>query len=78
MLASVFALEDDVTPEPTPLPLKGAKFGFVKTAVWPKATQGTQDAWVLGKKLLEAEGAIVEEVELPAEFGVDGMGKWYP
>ena len=78
MLAAVFALQDDVAPEPTTLPLKGAKFGFVKTSQWPKATQGTQDAWTLGKKLLEAEGALVEEVELPAEFGEAGMVKWYP
>lgn len=61
-------LEDDVTPSAEPLALKGAKFGFAKTSVWPKAEAPIREAYKLAKKLLEAEGAVVEEVELPGEF----------
>lgn len=66
LLANVFKLEDDVTP--APVSLKGAKFGFAKTSVWDKAEQPIQDAFALAKKLLEAEGAVCEDVELPEEF----------
>ncbi|KAL8287176.1 hypothetical protein RQP46_003628 [Phenoliferia psychrophenolica] len=68
LLAKVFMLEDDVTPSPEPLSLKGAKFGFAKTSVWPKAEQPIRDAFALAKELLVAEGAIVEDVELPEGF----------
>ncbi|KAM0746560.1 amidase family protein [Meredithblackwellia eburnea MCA 4105] len=66
LLAKVFRLEDDTSP--APVTLKGAKFGFTKTSVWEKAEQPIRDAYALAAKLLEAEGAIVEEVELPEEF----------
>ncbi|GAA5820110.1 hypothetical protein JCM3770_003355 [Rhodotorula araucariae] len=65
LLAEVFRLEDDITPPTEPLSLKGAKFGFYKTHVWPRATEGTQKAWETAKELLEAEGAEVKELVLP-------------
>ncbi|GAA5887544.1 hypothetical protein JCM6882_001444 [Rhodosporidiobolus microsporus] len=65
LLAEVFEIKDDVPPPAEPLSLKGAKFGFAKTHIWPKATQGTIDAWEKAKQLLIEEGAEVEEVELP-------------
>ena len=68
LLAKVFRLEDDVAPSPAPLPLKGAKFGFAQTSVWPKAEQPVRDAFALAKELLKAEGATCEDVELPEEF----------
>ncbi|KAK4700474.1 hypothetical protein P7C70_g5772, partial [Phenoliferia sp. Uapishka_3] len=70
LLAKVFRLEDDVTPSPEPFSLKGAKFGFTKTSVWPKAEEPVREAFTLAKKLLEAKGAIVEDVELPEEFTI--------
>lgn len=68
LLSSAFHIRDDLTPPSAPLSLKGAKFGFVKTCVWPRATEGTIKAYEKAKALLEAEGAVVEEVELPKEF----------
>ncbi|GAA5832184.1 hypothetical protein JCM11251_004271 [Rhodosporidiobolus azoricus] len=67
LLAEVFEIKDDVPPPTEPLSLKGAKFGFAKTHIWPKATQGTLDAWEKAKELLIEEGAEIEEVDL-AEF----------
>lgn len=78
LLAGVFALEDDVKPEPTPLPLKGAKFGFLKTPVWTrdnKAGPGLVAAWDRAAKLLEEQGAIVEHIELPESF--DKLAQWH-
>ncbi|BGO96687.1 Amidase family protein [Rhodotorula toruloides] len=68
LLSSAFQIRDDAAPPASPLSLKGAKFGFVKTCVWPRATEGTVKAFERAKELLEAEGAVVEEVELPKEF----------
>ncbi|BGP44819.1 hypothetical protein JCM10450v2_000634 [Rhodotorula kratochvilovae] len=75
LLAEVFRLEDDLTPPAEPLSLKGAKFGFYKTHVWPRATEGTQNAWEKAKELLVAEGAEVEELDLP-EF--EEIWRLYP
>ncbi|GAA5859656.1 hypothetical protein JCM1840_006395 [Sporobolomyces johnsonii] len=75
LLSEVFRLEDDVAPPAEPLPLKGAKFGFYKTHVWPRATQGTRDAWEKAKELLKEEGAEVEELDLP-EF--EDIWRLYP
>ncbi|GAA6032731.1 hypothetical protein JCM8097_000764 [Rhodosporidiobolus ruineniae] len=74
LLGETFRLEDDVAPPAQPFSLKGAKFGFFKTAVWPKATEGTQKAWEKAKELLLEEGAEIEELELP-EF--DDMERLY-
>ncbi|GEM06396.1 amidase family protein [Rhodotorula toruloides] len=68
LLASAFRIHDDVPPPSTPLSLNGTKFGFVKTCFWPRATEGTVQAYERAKKLLEAEGAVLEEVQLPKEF----------
>jgi Asp-tRNA(Asn)/Glu-tRNA(Gln) amidotransferase A subunit family amidase len=53
-----------------PFPLKGAKFALCKNTpnVWKEVGQGTADAMVLAKKLLQEAGATVEDLELPAEF----------
>lgn len=75
LLAELFRLKDD-TPVPTaPLQLSKAKFGFVKTHVWPKAKPAVIAAWDKAKELLVDAGAEVEEVDLPAEF--DNMGTWH-
>jgi amidase len=68
LLASVFHLADD---EPVPsgaFTLKGAKFGLCKSAQWPLAGKGTQDAMALAADLLRKQGAMVEDVELPDDF----------
>ncbi|GAA5994951.1 amidase [Rhodotorula paludigena] len=76
LLAEVFRLEDDVTPPAAPLSLKGAKFGFAKTHVWPRATEGTRNAWEKAKELLKEEGAEVEEIDLGPEF--EEIWRLYP
>lgn len=75
ILTEVFRLKDDIPPPSQPLDLKTAKFGFVKTHVWPKAKPAVIDAWEKAKQLLVEAGAEVEEVDLPAEF--DSMGEWH-
>ncbi|GAA6001847.1 hypothetical protein JCM10207_002348 [Rhodosporidiobolus poonsookiae] len=76
LLAKVFQLEDDVPPPAEPLSLKGAKFGFFKTHVWPKATEGTQNAWEKAKELLIEEGAEVEELDLPEFNDMDRLYRY--
>ena len=75
LLTKVFRLKDDVPPPEQPLQLSGAKFGFVKTHVWPKAKPAVVSAWEQAKALLTGAGAKVEEVDLDAEF--DNMGEWH-
>lgn len=75
LLAELFRLNDDVPPPKQPLDLSTAKFGFVKTHVWPKAAPGVQSAWETAKRLLKEAGATVEEVELPSDF--DNMPAWH-
>ncbi|KAL3479621.1 amidase signature domain-containing protein [Aspergillus californicus] len=66
LLCDILGLKDDeVTPS---FSVKGAKFGLVKTCVWPQAEEGTISAIQSAKDLLEKHGAIVEEITLPAEF----------
>ncbi|KAL3458410.1 amidase signature domain-containing protein [Aspergillus heterothallicus] len=55
--------------------IKGGRFGIVKTCVWDKAGKGTIAAMSKAAELLTQHGAIVEEVELPAEF--DNMPAWH-
>ena len=80
LLAEVFALKDD-EPSSTEgriesgFTLKGAKFAFVKTVVWPQVGPGTAAAMEKAVKLLEAHGAEVEEVALPREF--DELPSWH-
>ena len=37
--------------------------------MWGKAGPGTKAAWEKAKEMLKKEGAIVEEIELPGDFG---------
>ncbi|KAK8870135.1 hypothetical protein IAR55_000705 [Kwoniella newhampshirensis] len=75
LLTEVFRLKDDVPPPAAPLDLTKAKFGFVKSHVWPKAQPSVISAWETAKELLVAAGAEVEEVDLPTDF--DNLGIWH-
>lgn len=75
LLSSVFQLADDEPVPSTPFTISDSKIAFVKTHVWPKAGPGLEKSWEKAKTLLEANGAKVEEVELPKEFG--GITKWH-
>jgi Asp-tRNA(Asn)/Glu-tRNA(Gln) amidotransferase A subunit family amidase len=55
--------------------VQGAKFGLVKTSVWPQAGPGTIAAMEKAADILRLHGAIVEELELPAEF--NNMPAWH-
>lgn len=68
-------MQDDITPPSAPLDLSTAKFGFVKTHVWPKAQPSVLAAWEKGKELLRAAGAQVDDVDLPADF--DDLTTWH-
>jgi Asp-tRNA(Asn)/Glu-tRNA(Gln) amidotransferase A subunit family amidase len=68
LLAHVYQLADDEPISSSPFKLQGSKIAFAKTHVWPKATGGTHAAWTKAKSLLEKAGAMVEEIELPADF----------
>lgn len=68
LLASSFNLRDDEPVPPTPSRISGAKIGFCKTHVWPRAGPGTREAWEKAKALLGDRGAVVEDFELPEEF----------
>jgi len=65
LLASVFQPAAD---EPSSFSLKGVRVAFCKTQMWPKAGAGTKAAWEKAKGLLEGEGVVVEELELPERF----------
>ncbi|KAF5021976.1 hypothetical protein F66182_5986 [Fusarium sp. NRRL 66182] len=75
LLADVFALQDDQEEVPSFQGVKGARFAICKTVVWPLAGPGTQAALSRAAELLKSHGAIVEEIELPAEF--DKLPEWY-
>ncbi|MBE3044497.1 amidase [Candidatus Bathyarchaeota archaeon] len=64
LLADVFALRDDAPPDPE-LDLRGARFALCRTVIWPQAGPGTVAAIDRARELLRAEGALVEDVELP-------------
>ncbi|KAL2829307.1 amidase signature domain-containing protein [Aspergillus pseudoustus] len=72
LLATVFQLEDDKTPEEEgeepDFRLTGAKFAAVKTAAWPTICKSSIAAFEKGIALLRAHGATVELVDLPTEF----------
>ncbi|CEL11219.1 Putative Amidase family protein (AFU_orthologue; AFUA_6G14410) [Aspergillus calidoustus] len=55
--------------------VQGARFGLVKTSVWPQAGPGTIAAVEKAAAILRSHGAIVEEIELPPEF--DNMPAWH-
>lgn len=73
LLADVFGLFDDVPP--IPVSIKGAKFGFLRTVVWPAAGPGMIAAMDRAAELLRAHGAECEEVQLPVEF--DKLPRWH-
>ncbi|KAL6351805.1 hypothetical protein LRP88_14898 [Fusarium phalaenopsidis] len=77
LLADVFGIQDDKQEEDATVfeGVKGARFAICKTAVWPFAGPGTQGALSKAAALLEAHGAIVEEVDLPLEF--DNLPEWH-
>jgi Asp-tRNA(Asn)/Glu-tRNA(Gln) amidotransferase A subunit family amidase len=73
LLAEVFRIEDDDEEgEPSKgsnFKLSGAKVAFCKTHNWHKAGPGTQKAWEAAQRILKAQGAKVEVLELPEDFG---------
>jgi Asp-tRNA(Asn)/Glu-tRNA(Gln) amidotransferase A subunit family amidase len=74
LLANTFAIHDDVPP-PTDFTIKGAKFAFLKTMVWPKIGAGTSGALDKAVSLLRAHGADVEEIFLPESL--DDLPTWH-
>lgn len=68
LLCESFRLHDDDANDRKPLDITSAKFGFVKTSVWPKADPAVVAAWDKAKELLVAAGAQCEEVDLPDDF----------
>lgn len=67
LLADTFAVFDDIPP-PSEFTIKGAKFAFLKTMVWPEVGPGTVAALEKAVSLLRAHGAEVEEIALPDEL----------
>ncbi|KAL4984209.1 amidase signature domain-containing protein [Aspergillus falconensis] len=74
LLAEVLGIKDDQEPMKVES-VKGAKFGIVKGPAWGFARSGTINAVEKARSLLEAHGAIVEDVELPPEF--KNMPDWH-
>ncbi|PPJ50699.1 hypothetical protein CBER1_07688 [Cercospora berteroae] len=64
LLAEIFAINDD-TPPPQDFTIKESKFAILKTMVWPKIGPGSAAAMEKAASLLRAQGATVEEIELP-------------
>ena len=60
-----------------PFTIKGAKFAMCKSTpdVWKEAGPGTIKAMETAKKLLLEAGAVVEELDLPAEF--NKINNWH-
>lgn len=74
LLSDVFALQDD-EPAPTNFQVNGAKFAMLKTMVWPQVGPGTAAAMEKSASLLKAQGAEVEEIELPAHL--NDLSNWH-
>lgn len=74
LLADVFAIEDD-HPAPSDFSIKGAKFAILKTTVWPNIGPGGSAALDKAASLLRAQGAEVEEIELPKHL--DDLSSWH-
>ena len=60
-----------------PFAIKGAKFAICKSTsgIWKEAGPGTIKAMDTAKSLLIEAGAIVEEVDLPADF--EKVNNWH-
>lgn len=74
LLADIFALRDD-DELPASFQVADAKFALIKTMVWPQVGAGTAAAMEKAAHLLREHGAVVEEIELPAEF--DELPVWH-
>lgn len=73
LVSDAFALRDD---EPSHFNgIKGARFALCKTVVWPIAGEGTRNAIARAVDILRAQGAEVDEIDLPAEF--DNLPRWH-
>lgn len=68
LLVELFLLKDDAPLPSTPLDIKGHRFGFIRGPNWEQAEQATINAMDEVENALTDAGAIVEDVELPAEF----------
>ncbi|KAH6989186.1 amidase signature domain-containing protein [Ilyonectria sp. MPI-CAGE-AT-0026] len=75
LLADVFDLEDDEEETYPFHGVDGARFAICKTSVWGHAGDGTRAAMARAATLLKAHGAIVEELDLGADFA--NMEEWY-
>lgn len=73
LLADVLNLRDD---EPSGFKgVRGAKFAVCKTDNWSHAGEGTKAALEKAKAILQAHGAVVEDVTLPPLFAE--APEWY-
>ncbi|KAH7171329.1 amidase signature domain-containing protein [Dactylonectria macrodidyma] len=68
LLADVFDLEDDEEDINPFRGVKGARFAICKTSVWRHAGEGTHSAMARAATLLQANGAIVEQLDLDDDF----------
>ncbi|KAF5855507.1 hypothetical protein ETB97_009083, partial [Aspergillus alliaceus] len=68
LLARAFDLNGDVPVPESPFQISGTRIAFAKTHVWPLAGKGLVSVWQRAKERLGEKGAVVEEIELPAEF----------
>ncbi|KAM3416339.1 hypothetical protein BST61_g7944 [Cercospora zeina] len=66
LLLVAYCITDDIPPQPLTLP--SSRIAFCKTFLWPNAGPGTQRAMEKAKSLLAAEGAQVEDLDLPEDF----------
>lgn len=73
LMADAMWIKDDESPKD--ISLSGARFAVIKSMMWPSAEQSTRDALEGGANILKSEGAVVDEVELPADF--DQLPEWY-
>ncbi|KAM3500392.1 hypothetical protein MY10362_006430 [Beauveria mimosiformis] len=82
LLADAFGLDDDSSLPAPPAPhlsppgsVSGLRLGLMRTKMWPHAGPGTRAAVDRAAALLRERGAVVDDVELPAEF--DRLPAWY-
>lgn len=74
LLADTFDLRDDEPVSPN-FTVKGAKFAYLKTMVWPKVGSGTAAALDKAVSLLRAQGAEVEEITFPEHL--NDLPSWH-
>ncbi|ATY66797.1 glutamyl-tRNA(Gln) amidotransferase subunit A [Cordyceps militaris] len=75
LLADAFGLHDDAAGPTPPESVAGLRLALFRTMMWPHAGAGTRAAMDRAAALLRARGAVVHDVELPAEF--DRLPGWY-